>query len=380
MNTLVVTRERDLARYRRQWHDLAAAASQPNPFYEPWMLLPAMRHLLAEGESLNVVLLFEGDEDQRLLGLFPLSHDRSYRRLPLRHFSCWEHLHCFATTPLVRRGHEQACVSGFMAWLDASRPAMWLVRFPLFAADGPLYRAFEECVRCDGRVLDPIGVKQRALLDAACPSDQYLRTFVSRKHLKEFRRLWKRLAERGALRFETFRHGTDDLQAWTDAFLRLEQQGWKGNESTAMACSAAETAYFNDMMVQAESQGRLLMARLTLDGKPVAMHCGFRSGAGGVAFKIAFDETWRRFSPGVLLQLRHTEYLLDHTDIRWVDSCAAPDHPMIERLWKQKMVVRDFGVSSRRPLARALARSIAALGSLYRLARGGVRNATLLDH
>ncbi len=377
MNTVVVTHERELARYRGQWHDLVGAAAQPNPFYEPWMLLPAMRHLRAGHETLSVVLVFEGDADRRLLGLFPLARERVYRRLPLRCLSCWEYLHCFSTTPLVRRGHEPRCLSALFAWLDDASPGARLLRFPVFTGDGPLYKALMECARRDGRIVDTVDVQRRALLEAGRAGEDYLRTFVSRRHLKEFRRLWKRLGEQGELRFEAFRPGVDDLDDWTSAFLRLEQAGWKGRNGTAMACSVAESAYFNDMMRQAGAADRLLLARLTLDGEPLAMHCGFRTGAGGVAFKIAFDEAWSRFSPGLLLELRHTEHLLDHTDIEWVDSCASPDHPMIERLWKQKQVVCDFGISSRRPLAKLLARAVGLLGVLYRMARGGNRNATL---
>src|SRR5947209_4002365 len=46
-----------LERYAAAWDDLAAAAVEPNVFYESWMLLPALR-LLAGGDKVLVVLVF----------------------------------------------------------------------------------------------------------------------------------------------------------------------------------------------------------------------------------------------------------------------------------------------------------------------------------
>ena len=53
------------------------------------------------------------------------------------------------------------------------------------------------------------------------------------------------------------------------------------------------------------------------------------------SFKTAFDEDYSRFSPGVLLQQANLD-LLDHPQIDWVDSCAAPGHPMIDSVWRER--------------------------------------------
>jgi hypothetical protein len=56
---------------------------------------------------------------------------------------------------------------------------------------------------------------------------------------------------------------------------------------------------------------------------------------GGFSFKTAFDEDYARFSPGVLLQQANLD-LLDDAGIAWVDSCAAPGHPMIDSVWRER--------------------------------------------
>jgi hypothetical protein len=81
---------------------------------------------------------------------------------------------------------------------------------------------------------------------------------------------------------------------------------------------------------------------------------------GAFSFKTAYDETLARFSPGVLLQ-RENLALLARDDIAWADSCAAPDHPMIERIWREKReIVRvsvAIGGRARRAAAALLFRA-----------------------
>ena len=43
--------------------------------------------------------------------------------------------------------------------------------------------------------------------------------------------------------------------------------------------------------------------------RAIAMKCNLRAGDGAVAFKIAYDEAYARFSPGVLLEIEQIERL-----------------------------------------------------------------------
>jgi hypothetical protein len=74
------------------------------------------------------------------------------------------------------------------------------------------------------------------------------------------------------------------------------------------------------------------------------MLANFVTPPGACAFKTAFDERYARFSPGVLLQLENLA-LLDREDIEWCDSCAAPDHPMIDGLWTERRAIGRFSVA-----------------------------------
>ncbi|MGH7339998.1 MAG: hypothetical protein ACREKH_05860, partial [Candidatus Rokuibacteriota bacterium] len=46
-----------------------------------------------------------------------------------------------------------------------------------------------------------------------------------------------------------------------------------------------------------------------------------------------FDEAYRAFSPGFLLEVENVRRLHRRAGLRWMDSCADAQHAMINRLW-----------------------------------------------
>ena len=74
----------------------------------------------------------------------------------------------------------------------------------------------------------------------------------------------------------------------------------------------------------------------------------FLSPPGAFSFKTTFDERLARFSPGVLLQKENLD-LLANEDVDWCDSCAAPDHPMIDHFWRgqRSVVARNIAIGGR---------------------------------
>jgi CelD/BcsL family acetyltransferase involved in cellulose biosynthesis len=70
-----------------------------------------------------------------------------------------------------------------------------------------------------------------------------------------------------------------------------------------------------------------------------------RSGASAWGWKIAYDEDFARFSPGVQLLLDVTQGLLDDPGVVRADSCATADHPMIDHIWRERLALADRLVS-----------------------------------
>src|SRR5689334_17464860 len=79
--TVVAIKKFDLlVDYIDAWEDLAAHALEPNPFYEPWMLRPALE-CLGGGRDLQVVLVLAVNEGEPVLcGVFPIEKRTQYKK------------------------------------------------------------------------------------------------------------------------------------------------------------------------------------------------------------------------------------------------------------------------------------------------------------
>ena len=90
-----------------------------------------------------------------------------------------------------------------------------------------------------------------------------------------------------------------------------------------------------------------MVLELTLDGKALASGLVIRQGDTALFFKIAYDEAFSRFSPGVQLTVELTRRLADDPTIAYADSTALPGHPMIDHVWRERRRVGDVLVPTR---------------------------------
>ncbi|QCB54362.1 GNAT family N-acetyltransferase [Sphingopyxis sp. PAMC25046] len=314
------------------WDRLAGEASEPNPFAERWCLQSAL-HLLDPERQARLVLVRDGS-DGPVIGVMPVASALHYGRLPLRHVTGWAHPNHFHGAPLVRAGFESLFWSILLGWCDAAPWARTLLHVPRLTEDGPLHRALVDVARVRGGEARVVHREERALLESALSPDEYWDTAVRAKKRKELRRQANRLAEEGAVGVRRWQAG-EGLDPWIDAFLTLEARGWKGRAGSALASHGDTAAWFRAILTGAADTGKLDMRALDLDGRPLAMLVNFLCPPGGFSFKTAFDEDYARFSPGVLLQQANLD-LLDDPKIAWIDSCAAPGHPMIDSVWRER--------------------------------------------
>ena len=168
----------------------------------------------------------------------------------------------------------------------------------------------------------------------------YLDHAIPHKKRKELRRLRKRLADAGTLTSTT----TADPSALTAAlldFLALEASGWKGRAGTAAQRNDAVRCFVLEAVSALAAEGKASVSRLALDGRAIAAIVTLRSGDAAWCWKIAYDETFSRGSPGVQLLLDVTDDLLADTSIARADSCATADHPMIDHIWRERLALSD---------------------------------------
>jgi CelD/BcsL family acetyltransferase involved in cellulose biosynthesis len=322
------------------WEELARDAAEANAFYAPDMLCAALDHL-AGAEAAHVVEAWEGEE---LIGLLPVSISPRHGRLPIACVTNWMHEHAFFGAPILRRGRETAAWAALLRAIETAPWARGVLHLRGIDAAGASAAALEAVCVEQRRGLTEIHRYDRAMLRSDLPADAYWEANMRSKKRKEIRRLQKRLAELGAVE-ERMLADPADLDAWCDAFLALEASGWKGQEGTALADDPAHAAFFRQACAAALAAGRLHFLRIDLDGAPIAMLANFRHGEGAFSFKIAIDEAHGRFSPGVLIELFNLHAVQDDPVIAWMDSCAAPGHPMIDSLWAERRSIAQYRVA-----------------------------------
>lgn len=348
MFVIAVTDFDRLEDYIPAWEELARSALEPNPFYEAWMLVPALR-LLGKDKRLQLVLVFaqnqaRANEPPVLCGVFPLERKRRYKGLPVSVLSLWKHLYCFLCTPLIRADRARESLSAFFNWLasDSQSP---LVEFNYVSGEGPFHQALVDCLNERASLSFASNIYNRALFKPMESADQYLRAAMSREHRKDVRRRTKRLSEEGRVEFDALEEGKE-IDIWLEEFIRLECAGWKKEHGGAIAAKEEYRDYFTTVAKEAFRRGRLMMLGLRLDDRPIALKCNFLAESGGYAFKIAYDESHSRFSPGFLLEIENIERLHAEPEIEWMDSCAVPVHFMINRLWLDRRTIQTLLVAT----------------------------------
>lgn len=349
------------------WDDLVDEALEPNTFYEPWMLMPALRSFTA-GKDVRVVLVFASDHGSSILcGVFPLEKKPRYKGLPVTAFSLWQHIYCGLCTPLIRAGYENECLDAFFDWL-ASEPGCALMEFNLVSGEGGFPELLNDCLTRRGSQSLVYESFTRALFRPMESADAYVRAALNRGHRKDLRRRTRRLSETGHLEYDAL-EPDGDIDAWIEEYLRLEASGWKG-QGGAFACTDADKDYFATIAKAAFEKRKLMMLAVRLDGKAIAMKCNFIAAPGSFAYRIAFDENYAFYSPGVLLELENIRRLHNETSVEWMDSCATPEHPMIDRLWLDRRAIQSVLVPTGKKAGGFVISALPLIRSLNRKLRG----------
>lgn len=347
-----------------EWRDLAMRTREPNIFYEPDFALAAAPVFGAEAGAVLV-----RDHDGVLRGIFPAQPEPYRYGVAPALLAGWTHPYAPFGLPLVDRDHAPGVID---AWLDhlARDRGVRLLLLPFLPEQGVFADALHSVLERRGLSQARFGSHERAAL---IPAERggYLAHAVSAKLRKELGRKRRRLAELGEVAHES---ATDSerVRAFLHEFLALEQAGWKGRAGSAAASDASTREFVQTAVLGLARRGQVRLDRLSIAGKPAAIAILLRRGGAGWLWKIAYDEVFARYSPGVQLARDVTAALLADDTLAAIDSCAAPDHPMIDRLWHERIALSDRMIALQ-PGDGTIFRIACSLESLRRTAIGATR-------
>jgi CelD/BcsL family acetyltransferase involved in cellulose biosynthesis len=343
-----------------KWRALAAEASEPNPFFEPEYVLSAAERL--GGRHLGVAAV-EGPGGWS--ACVPVHRPRRWHRVPFGCVATWQHKYCFLGTPLVRPGVEEAAVTALIRELTR-RPRIAFVGFDLLADEGPVREALRRAIAGEGGGEVLVSGYERAVLrrgdNGSGPGG------VKGKHRRELDRKRRRLEDELGRPLQTIDRAGDE--GAVDDFLELEASGWKGRGGTAVASHQADAEFFRAVCRAFRRLGRLRLLSLQTADRRVAMACNVTAQEGVFCLKIAFDERWRRFSPGAQLVVDHVAWLERERGVAWMDSCVQPENELVNRLWPDRRRIVTLAVPAGSASGR-LARAAIAGAVRLREARGG---------
>lgn len=329
--TVSVVRDREsLARVTPAWEDLVLHAIEPNPLYEPWMLLPALE--AQDSEDFVCVLTWSGDA---LTGLFPLRQERRYKGLPIGVLRSWWHKSWMLCAPLVRAGAAHESVMALLEWVARDGCGVSALEFAYLPSDGAFCDVLADVMCKRPATTIVTSAFTRAILRREHCAEAYLESAMSKGLRKELRRRERRLQERGKMTAVSMQPGTDPRQ-WIADFLSLEAAGWKGRQGSALASAKANRAFAEQMLSEAARRGRLQIVGIDFEGKPISRCCNLLAGTASYAYRIAYDEAFAFCSPGLMAEVESIRDFHRLSEVQWMDSMTDPENALLNRLWKHR--------------------------------------------
>lgn len=348
-----------------QWRELAAQAISPNPFLEPEYVLPLMRGL-GQGAGVRLLVVHDGSEWRACL---PVHTPDRWHQIPLRSVSTWRGhvLYGLLGTPLVSPDRPDESLSLLLDRMRVADPRAKFAGFDWVADD----RAMSEPLGAALASLTPTPlVFDRFERAALCrrPEPTYTEETLGSKRRRELRRQRRKLEEAldGPLEMVDCAGDEDAL----DRFVAIESGGRKGKRGVVLDADRGHLAFFKQMCTGFAEQGRLQLFELRSADRVTAAKCNLLAGDTIFLFKIAYDETWSSYSPGILLELEMLKFFHEKSEANFMDSCADPNNAMINRLWPDRRPITSHAV----PTSGLTGRASRAVLTAARHARERKRN------
>jgi hypothetical protein len=300
---------------RDAWQSLADHSVTPNPFYEPWCLLPALRHL-HPGHTVLVAAVYIR---QRLVALFPICLTK--KGPGLRLLRLWRFQDCLLTDVLcdVEQTFPEIA-EALMRKLDAQ---VWVSSTHTthgFSVGDP--RNYFRIVRPRKAITEKYGW------------NRYLE-LQPRKVRKENRRVMSRLLEREGVRYVTGDRGL--RSRWFPLYADLENRSWKGIEGSAICRDNDRYAFYRDVMQLGEPLKKIEFQAISIGEDMAAMSFRYTAQRNAYEIKTSYCPDYRNLYPGVVLELLNIKGLLE-SDIEVADSCA-PSNSVVERIWPNEIPI-----------------------------------------
>lgn len=318
------------------WDHLSAESLVENPFYARPYLLAGLGRVERTAAKRALVMRSPG---AGLVGLFPF---RSFGIPPFSVARGAANIYQASGTPLIHRRHGARVIAQFVDLLAAGRIAPLFVLRHIDMSTSFATSLMQEARRAGLIVEETHRYERPKLTRMDGGFDSHIDTVISRSRAKDLQRNLRRLKEVGTVTFER----VDCPQAVDrrlEDFLRIEHSGWKGARGTSFLANPRHAAFAR--LAYGGTAGLSVIDSLLLDGKPIAVSINMAGGATNFTPKCAYDETYRRFGPGLLLEYFVIKAFYE--DKRWeqMDSATGIQDHIIGGFWNDTMPMADLALA-----------------------------------
>jgi CelD/BcsL family acetyltransferase involved in cellulose biosynthesis len=336
---MVRVSELDIADYLA-WERLSRIASGDSIFAASWFVQSVLAHF---DPDQNYRLLIVDHAEGEWLGVLPLASMSHLGRIPFRHFKNLLNANQFIGVPLVRPGDEARFWQTLLDMLDSVRLGSNGVRIAEMPDDHRVTQALKAVCADTRRSIEVIGQKQRAAWRQQRETDTPTR--LDPKRQRRLAALERQLGrQHGPVILESVQDQRE-LDLWVREFLTLEQAGWKGRNRSAVASDPRSASHFRHVAHMGFAAGHFRALTLRAGTRPIAMTSYFIEGCHGFGFKMAFDESYARFAPGILLKRMLMARYSGNAGL-YFDSCSEADAAMINQLWPDRRMLSDIVVAT----------------------------------
>jgi CelD/BcsL family acetyltransferase involved in cellulose biosynthesis len=317
------------------WDDLCRRCVEDNVYYAPRYALALLENV-ERNTNIAFAVVWEGP---RLVALLPFTRRRV--RVPLFQPSgqAWCSKYTFSCMPVLDKEYATEAASALLDVLISVNSGEWVI--PVVNADGPACRAVTTALAARLLPWTLTGRFQRAVLMQRGTFEEHMALHVSAKRRKDIARNRRRLERVGRVEHESFTGG-EGLRRAVSAFLDIEAKGWKGKRGTALGCGEPTRQFAVDAFNCDDGVASACRADvLTLDGTPIAVSLIVTLGSTGFTVKCTYDEAYRSFSAGLLLEIEVMRAFLSGNWATQLDSATAGSH-VIDGLWGDHIEVADL--------------------------------------
>ena len=335
------------------WENLSRRSIEPNVFMDPGFALSAVQHIPVSLRPSFLLTWAAGahDHPSALTGLFSLQIPKPGSGRMAR---MWCTPMMALGTPLIDRRESFAALDLMHRYLADHHGHIDALMMPQLSLQGPAAVTMLRHAKANNLETTVFERRFRAVVTNRGDPEEFLRTFISAKKRKELRRQRRRLEDLGELTYSSART-PEDVRKAMEQFLALEASGWKGGQHSALLSDPSTATFVRSMSRFFAKQGVCRIDALELESNPIAM--GIVLSANDTAFywKTAYDETYARYSPGVLFSIDMTIQIMAAGTHELINSCAIPDHPMIDHIWRERLEMGDLCIATMGTSPRAFA-------------------------